>query len=698
MKTRLEALGHLPWLVVVATIAGVAAFGFAQPLLDLLGRNPEFFIARRFPALDIGTLAMALLVTPAVLTIPVLLLRLIGPIPSAIAHLVLLAAGGAVVAASVLVTTGLDAWPTTLFFTLAAMAGLGLAWLYLRFGGVRTALAYLGLAPAVFALWFALATPTSQVLFSSPSELPEAGTVGNPVPVVMIVFDEFPLASMIHPDGSLDAEHYPNFARLAGDGVWYRNAVGVRQQTEEALPAILTGVAVSEGSIPTTADHPFNLFTLLSDGYEVAAVENVTELCPSFVCSNESRPIDPISVRWRSVLDDLAVVYGHLTLPDDLADRLPAIDQGWGGFDQQTAEQFDIIERFLDRVSDDRRLEVDRFLETFERRGEDPPLRFGHFLYPHHPWDLTADGRVHGAPRPPGRFEVGWGPDPFLVAQGWQRHLIQAQWTDVMVGRVVDRLVTDDLYDDALVIVVADHGITIHPNTEHQRVITSETIGSVAVVPLFVKYPEGMDGVPLPGTIDDDRAETTDLLPTIADVVDVNVPWRVDGVSLLDDSVRAARQSSVMLGSQGEVEIPPDGAAVRGVAAEKEGWFPRGDPYLLTPPGWSSLLDQHVGGDDVADVSLVFGQAAQIAAYVPGSDPIPSYLSGTVGIEGEVTGEEIVAVAVDGVVEAVTRPYELVGSEGRWEAMLDPVLLDAGGAEVQAWLVRGSADSPRFVR
>ena len=691
-------MGRTPVLVVLATVGGVAAFGLAQPLLDLLGRNPEFFIARRFPSPDIAALAVALLLVPLLLAVPILLLRLAGPIPAAVAHLLVLVIGGAVLAATVLVTLGFDGWPGPAFFGTAAAGGLLLAWSYLRFGPFRTALAYLGLAPIVFGLWFALATPTSQVLFSSPTELPEAGAVGNPVPVVMIVFDEFPLASMMHPDGSLDSDHYPNFARLAADGVWYRNAVGVRQQTEEALPSILTGVAVSEGSIPTTADHPFNLFTLLSEEYEVAAVENVTELCPSFVCSNDSRPVDPVGVRWRAVLDDLAVVYGHLTLPDALADGLPPIDQGWGGFDQQTAEQFDIIERFLERVSDDRRLELDRFLGTFDEIGQEPPLRFGHFLYPHHPWDLTADGRVHGAPRPPGRFEVGWGPDPFLVAQGWQRHLIQAQWTDVMVGDVIDRLVEEGLYDDALVVVVADHGITIHPNTEHQRVITAETIGSVAAVPLFVKYPEGMTGAPEGGTIDDARAETTDLLPTVAEVVDVTVPWRMDGLSLLDTAGREARASSVMLGSQGEVEIPPNEAAVRAVAAEKDGWFPRGDPYQLTPPGWRGLLGQPVEGEDDEGTTVLVKQAAALAAYVPGSDPIPSYLSGTVAVEGGVERDETLAVAVNGVVRAVTRPYEVEGAEGEWEAMVDPRLLDAGGAAVQVWVVGGTAEAPTFAR
>ena len=245
-------------------------------------------------------------------------------------------------------------------------------------------------------------------------------------------------------------------------------------------------------------------------------------------------------------------------------------------------------------------------------------------------------------------------------------------------------------------VVVADHGITIHPETEHQRVITPETIGSVAAVPLFVKYPEETTDAPLPGAIDDLRAETADLLPTIAEIVDVNVPWRVDGVSLLDSEARAARRSSVMLGSKGSVDIPVDDRSVREVAAEKESWFPGGDPYALVPEGWGALMGfGPVAGSDDEEISISVDQAPEIAAFVPGADPIPSYISGT--LEGPVDIEDILAVVVNDTVVAVTRPYEVEGSKARWEAMIPPSLLDAGGAAVGVWLVEGSAPAPAFI-
>lgn len=696
MRARLEGVGGLPPLAVIASIIGVGAFALGQPILDLVGRNPEFFIARRFPVLDIVVLAALLMLTPLLLVAPVFGLRAIDRAAGGAAHLVVLAALGAAAVATALQAAGAGTWTPALYFGLAALVGVALAVLYARVPIARTALSFLGLAPVVFAVWFATATPVAGLLFSSRSELPEAGNVANPVPVVMVVFDEFPLASLMHSDQSLNEESFPGFARLAGDGVWYRNAVGVHQQTEEAVPAILTGREVSEGSIPSTVDHPFTLFSLLSEEYDIQAVENVTELCPGFICGNVSRPVEAPSRRWTSVTVDLAVVYGHMVLPDDMSADLPPIDQGWGGFGQAATEEFDIIDRFLDEVSEDRRRELDRFLATFDAPGAKPPLRFGHFLYPHHPWELTGDGRIHGAGRPPGRDGVGWGGDDFLVAQGWQWHLIQARFADAMLGRVLDDLEARGWYEEALVMVVADHGITIRPDTEHQRVISHETVGSVAFVPLFVKYPSSLEAAPSPGTVDDLRAETVDIVPTIGEVLGVDVPWRTDGLSLLSAD-RSERSHSVVHGTRGSVEVPVETDAVREVVRAQEEWFPGGDPYRLAPPGWRDLLGVEAEGGDQAGLSITLDQEEALASFRPGGDPVPAHLSGSLAMDGGATGEEILAVSVGGQVAAVTRAYVREDGGVAWEAMIPPRLVDSG-EDVEVWLVRGSASNPSFVR
>lgn len=684
-------------LEVLGAQAGLWTLAVAQPLLELLGRNPEFFIVRRFPRLDLALLVGGLLAVGVVIGLAVWALmgrhRRLGNI----ANTLLLALAAALVVASTLVNLGWAHLAPTVFGAVTLAGGFFAAHAFWRWPYARTGLALLGLAPIALGAWFLAYAPTAQLLAAASPDLPEAVRVRQAHPVVVIVYDELPAATLMAADGTLDGERFPNFARLAADGVWYRNAVGVYQQTEEALPAILTGRYVPASTIPTAASHPFNLFTMLSAGYEVRALEHVTELCPPFVCENQSRWREPSSQRWRSLRYDLAVVYGHLVTPRDVSRRLPPIDHSWGGFTEATTEQFDMIERFLERVDQDRRREVERFVDLLDF-GPRPALRFAHFLYPHHPWELTEDGRRHSAPRPVGRVGVGWGEDEFLVAQGYQRHLLQAMYTDRMLGRILDRLAGAGVYDDALVVVVADHGISVRPGVEHQRVVTPETIGSIAMVPLFVKYPAGAGLMPLPGSVDDLRAETLDIVPTVAEVLGTEVPWEVDGVSLLDREARLIRLESVVHGSYGTVSVGLDPAPLLAEVAFKERWFPGGDPYALAPPGWGELLGEAVRVVDDEEVVVTVDQEAELATFVPGDDPVPAYLSGTVSTGAATTGQEVLAVIAGEQVVAVTRSHSPSGLVALWEVMIPPATVDGDASSLEVVLVTGSPAAPELRR
>src|SRR5690554_1392681 len=168
MRSTFEGVGEIRPLAVLASIVGLGTFAVAQPLLDLLGRNPEFFVARRFPAPDIWLLAAGLLLVPLVVACLVLALRAVHRPLGAAAHLLVLAV------ATILVNAGFGSWPTVLFCVVAAGVAVGLVYLYARFVPVRTGMSYLGLAPFVVAGWFAFATPTSDVLFAARVDVPEA--------------------------------------------------------------------------------------------------------------------------------------------------------------------------------------------------------------------------------------------------------------------------------------------------------------------------------------------------------------------------------------------------------------------------------------------------------------------------------------------------------------------------------------------
>ena len=683
----LAQLGSSPWWKVPLSLATVGAFGFSQPLLDLLGRNPEFFIARGFTPLDVTLFPLLTMTLLALLALPVLALRWIGPASGGAGHAVVLGVLFTMLIASTWVAVFGSNSPAILFIIAAVSIGALLAFAYVRFQLARAIVGYAAWALLAFAAWFLVMTPAGEFAFASSGDLPRTGEIGNPVPIVLLIFDEFPVATIIDSEGNLLTDLFPSFSELASDGVWYRNGVGVRQQSEEAIPTILSGLGAGADSIPTSSDHPLTLFTLLSDTYDIAAVETVTDLCPVFVCSNSSRKIEPFGERWGSLAADLSVVYGHLTLPRSVSDSLPAIDRTWGNFATGARSDFDIIDRFLAGVDADRRLEVDRLLATFEFNGPEPAFRFAHFLYPHHPWEVTADGQRTGTGSSPGGEGAGWSDDEWLVAQGYQRHIIQAQYADTILGDVMERMKAEGIYDDSMLIVLADHGITIEPGVENQRLITSGTVGTIAAVPIFVKYPSGHPGI-APGVIDDVRAETVDLVPTVADVIGLELPWDVDGLSLLDPA-RALRTDSVMLGRKGPVRFGIDGSEKLEAAAAKEVWFPGGDPWALTPPGWPEWLGlslSDMATVDVPEVSVTVNQQDLLESLPPEPDTLPVYLSGEIVLDRTATGEEVLVVSADGIVVAVTRVFEPEGPSARFEVLIPPSVLHTGENDVVVWL------------
>ena len=104
------------------------------------------------------------------------------------------------------------------------------------------------------------------------------------------------------PDGdasAIDAERFPNLARLAADGTWYPNTTSVAAYTHEAVPAILTGQGVRDENLPpSVSGHPDTLFTLLADEYEISAHEQLTALCAPAIC-DESTGDEPDAVLPR---------------------------------------------------------------------------------------------------------------------------------------------------------------------------------------------------------------------------------------------------------------------------------------------------------------------------------------------------------------------------------------------------------------
>ena len=78
--------------------------------------------------------------------------------------------------------------------------------------------------------------------------------------------------------------------------------------------------------------------------------------------------------------------------------------------------------------------------------------------------------------------------------QSWQRHLLQAGAADKLVGEVIDRLKETGMYRRAMVVVMADHGVSFRMGSTDRRTIVPANARDIAPIPLFVKYPKQRAG------------------------------------------------------------------------------------------------------------------------------------------------------------------------------------------------------------
>jgi arylsulfatase A-like enzyme len=99
---------------------------------------------------------------------------------------------------------------------------------------------------------------------------------------------------------------------------------------------------------------------------------------------------------------------------------------------------------------------------------------------------------------------------------------------DYYFGKWIEYLKEKNLYENAIIILVADHGEQFdeHDNFFHGQSIYNEE----AHVPLIIKLPYDE----FPGTQTDTFVSQVDLYPTILGYLGIEVPSVVDGVNLLD--------------------------------------------------------------------------------------------------------------------------------------------------------------------
>lgn len=633
----------------------------AQPLFSLLGSDPEFLVAHAVRGSAVVVFVALLCVAPPLFVWAGVeaVSRASGNRLRRVCELTAVALLVALTLSPPLLRTISDGLWTPV---VAGIVGVGMGWLYDRYAPIRGLFRTLSLAPIVFAVLFLGDGEVSRLWRGEEAAVAEAPEPERPVPVVLIVFDELPLSSLLDGDGRIDERAFPSFADLAAGSTWFPNTSAVSLRTRLAVPAILTGrYPEVEHSLPVHSDHPQNLFSLLA----TARVQNVVEIFTAMSAAVQ-RPLD-----IRTLAPDLGLVYLHIVSPEALRARLPSVSEGWRDFwrdDALPTEQGEagssdpIIEAFLAGIE-----------PASPGDGPELSVHYLHTLVSHRPWRRLPTGTVVQH-RPTFGFDRGgWGEPDWWSADGLRRHLLQLGFADRQLGLVLATLRERGLYDQSLLVVTADHGASFWPGPirgvpDHAG--RDDAIG----VPLFVKRPGQKEG-----EVSTRFAESIDILPTITDILGVPLQEEVDGCSLFrpDCPRRALRWVIVGMGKKTGVplivEMPAAPIETAASVARKHRLFGEGYEHIHTPHAPPELRGATVSGmvrDAVAGTLTRVGRQPDgrpIARWV-GRLALDEHRDGTRG-DGQ-SADPIVVVAVDGIVRAAAPAPRL--KQGRGVSLLLP--------------------------
>jgi hypothetical protein len=680
-------------------LAVLTTFAVSQPLFDQLGIRPAFLADSGVgvPALLALTASLALLLPAAVAGLVMLIGRLAPRMRAATTAI-------AVFLLCVLIL--LPVVKRMVFLTpafmiaLALALGAGAAWSYFAFGRLRAAVTVAAPAIAVFPAVFLLWSPVS-AMFSPPVKIHVERW--NPVPVVVVVFDELRGTALLNEREEIDGERFPHFAALARGSTWFRNATTVSPDTMTAVPALLSGRYPTDPNPPLPGALPQNLFALATStgAYEQTIFEPISNLARTR--ADVEVPVKrPILSPIKAVIPTLACVYlFHLT-PTDLHSSLPEIPRLWFGLRDSTAVNRTQHRGFFRyQWGADRDGQFAHFLDCLKESPQ-PTLNFIHVLLPHVPWCYLPSGRrylaestdwhllqfdTHG-----GAADL-WGTDELYVEQSQQRQLLQLQYVDRLVGRLTARLRATGLYDRCLLVVTADHGISFRRN-EPRRLATAETLADIMPIPLFIKLPGQTSGA-----VSDRNVESIDLLPTIADVLGIKLQLPVDGSSLLGAAAPERTEKRILI-QNGLTSV-----STSIVAASRD----HNDVLSRFGPGADLDALYRIGphpeliGQGVENLPLDDGRKVEIELDRSdnnySSNPatlVPCYFEGRIVSSGAFAAPVRIAVAVNGTIRAVTRTYELDGLRDRWSAMVPEWSLREGSNDVRYYAISGDAPNLRF--
>jgi hypothetical protein len=659
-------------------LTALNAFGIVQPILDRLAGNAGFL--QRYGYSGAAVLASIVVLST---TIPVTvfglvtLLRYYGR--EKYANRVMVFAIGALSIVSLLmVARWLSAslnllsrgMPDLVMAIGAICAGLAAVRLYFRSVAYRQILSLCAVGVILFPLnFFNSAAIRQQVLGISNRRESSAVSAKHPAPVIMIVFDGLCGMALLNEQYEIDRIRYPAFARLGDMSSFYRNATTVHPRTTHAVPAILASSLPEEDRQPLEAEHPTNLFRLIHDSgqYDMSVFEPFTHFYPE-----ESRRITSrLSVAQQTgrLLETLLRVFAQLSIPQDLEFLHLPVPLEWFGLKTSEQQSREVRDGRISYIWDTHRsLQFEHFVDCLEPTSR-PGFRFLHIVVPHDPWNLLPSGKSYhryGKYTTPiyGSYDEDWTSDELPVSLAWQRYLLQLQFTDLWLGRILDQLQATNQLDESLIVVTSDHGMAFVPGVS-RRVPSAQSLSDIISVPLFLKLPGQQTA-----EVSDRNVETIDILPTIADVLGFPADGAWEGSSFLSAAPERPRKRVLGLDTIINPDFPQRFRSVDRMI-QIFGSGTKNDRL------WQLNTIPDLIGVELSQLTLERPAAYYCGLLSEGTRPdptypnfVPCYFHGVLVNAPAQDAPRQLAVSLNGVIRATTRTSTDNAIRNEWSALL----------------------------
>jgi hypothetical protein len=398
---------------------------------------------------------------------------------------------------------------------------------------------------------------------------------------------------------------------------------------------------------------------------------------------------------------DLSIVYLHIVLPSDMTSVLPPVTMTWGNFlgdnklSPSKTQEVEYLKQMRVRRNVNRMRLFSEFIESIDASNK-PTFHFIHIQLPHVPWDYLPSGKKYSEKglNIPGldiKREL-WGGDDTLVVQGYQRHLLQLGFVDRLLGDLLDHLKAADMYDRSLVVITADHGVSFWPNKKRRNVKNGKP-ADILLAPLFIKVPYQKEGF-----ISDRNVQSIDVLPTMADILDIELPWNLDGHSAIDPSIPERKEKVIYNPAYEKFVFDPQLKDSRVSLQRKLNLFGTGSTrpegiYKLRE--YSDLLDRKVsdfGTIGWAGLKIEIDNTYLFANVDPDSRFIPTHITGRVLWNSKIIEPIKLAVAVNNQIAAVSRTYRRKEKIAMFSFIIPESSFHKGNNNVDVYVVEKAPD------